>query len=157
MPYPFACFVEYSLWLQPGNPPGMATLTSPAYSTTHTKICLRLTYRLALYVAVEIFTKSYRIGDGAAVIKKIITLTQNISPFTDKDMLMDVSSSFQVLCLFPLFDSFVIRWSVRVAEWLRRSVSNRLGFTRVGSNPVIGTTNNKPTADSAVYLSEVSM
>ena len=29
-----------------------------------------------------------------------------------------------------------------VAAWLRRSVSNLVGFARVGSNPVVGTTNN---------------
>ena len=42
-----------------------------------------------------------------------------------------------------------------MAEWLRRSVSRLLGSTRVGSNPVVGTTNHKPTADSAVHPFEV--
>ena len=41
------------------------------------------------------------------------------------------------------------------SEWLRRSVSNHARFSRVGSNPVIGTTNDKPTANSAVHPSEV--
>ena len=42
-----------------------------------------------------------------------------------------------------------------VAECLRRSVSNLVRSTRVGSNPVVGTTNHKPTVNSAVYPSEV--
>ena len=42
-----------------------------------------------------------------------------------------------------------------VAEWLRRSVSNHARFARVGSNPVVGTTNHNPTANSAVHPSEV--
>ena len=31
-----------------------------------------------------------------------------------------------------------------VAEWLRCIVSNHVSSTRVGSNPVVGTTNHKP-------------
>ena len=42
-----------------------------------------------------------------------------------------------------------------VAEWLRCSVSNHARCTRVGSNPFVGTTNHKPTANSAVHPSEV--
>ena len=42
-----------------------------------------------------------------------------------------------------------------VAEWLRRSVSNHARSTRVGSNPVVGTTNHKPTVNSAVHPFEV--
>ena len=42
-----------------------------------------------------------------------------------------------------------------MAEWLRRSVSDLEGFTRVGSNPVVGITNQKPTANSAVHPFEV--
>ena len=42
-----------------------------------------------------------------------------------------------------------------VAEWLRRSISNIVGFTRVGSNPVVETTSNTPTDDSAFHPSEV--
>ena len=42
-----------------------------------------------------------------------------------------------------------------VTEWLRRSVSNHTKSTRVGSNPVVGTTNYKPTVNSAVHPSEV--
>ena len=41
-----------------------------------------------------------------------------------------------------------------VAEWLRRSVSNHAKSTRVGPNPVVGTTNHKPTVNSAVHPSE---
>ena len=39
--------------------------------------------------------------------------------------------------------------------WLRRSVSNLVRSTCVGSNPVVGTTNHKPTANSAAHPSEV--
>ena len=42
-----------------------------------------------------------------------------------------------------------------VAEWLRRSVSNHARSTRVGSNPVVGTTTHKPKVNSAVHPSEV--
>ena len=42
-----------------------------------------------------------------------------------------------------------------VAEWLRRSVSNHVRSTRMGSNPVVGTTNHKPTVNSVVHPSEV--
>ena len=42
-----------------------------------------------------------------------------------------------------------------VAVWLRRSVSNHARFSCVSSNPVIGTTNHKPTVNSAVHPSEV--
>ena len=40
-----------------------------------------------------------------------------------------------------------------MAEWLGRRVSNHATSTRVGSNPVVGTTNDKPTVNSAVYPS----
>ena len=40
-----------------------------------------------------------------------------------------------------------------VAEWLRRSVSNLVGPTRVGANSVADTTSHKPTANSAVHPS----
>ena len=43
-----------------------------------------------------------------------------------------------------------------VAEWLRRSVSNQVRSTRVGSNPVVGATNHKPTVNSAIQPPEVS-
>ena len=56
-------------------------------------------------------------------------------------------------CILKLFQSFVS--DVDVAKWLRRSVSNHARSTRVGSNPVIGTTNHKPTVNSAVHPSEV--
>ena len=42
-----------------------------------------------------------------------------------------------------------------VAEWLRCSVSKHARSTRVGSNPFFGTTNHKPTVNSAVHPSEV--
>ena len=42
-----------------------------------------------------------------------------------------------------------------VAEWLRRSVLNHARSTRVGSNPIVGATNYKPTVNSAVHPSEV--
>ena len=42
-----------------------------------------------------------------------------------------------------------------VAEWIRRSVSNLVGYTRVGSNPVADSANHKPAANSAVHPSEV--
>ena len=42
-----------------------------------------------------------------------------------------------------------------VAEWLRHSVSNIVRSTRVGSNPVVGTTNHKPTVNSVVHPSAV--
>ena len=42
-----------------------------------------------------------------------------------------------------------------VAEWLRRSVSKHARYTRVGSSPVIGTTNHKLTVNSAVHPPEV--
>ena len=41
-----------------------------------------------------------------------------------------------------------------VVEWLRRSVSNLVGSACVGSNPIVGATNHKPTAYSAVHPSE---
>ena len=43
---------------------------------------------------------------------------------------------------------FTLQANGGVAEWLRRSVSNHAGSTRVGSNPVVGTTSHKPTANS---------
>ena len=43
-----------------------------------------------------------------------------------------------------------------VAEWLRDSAPNLVRSIRVGSNPVVGTTNHKPTANSTVHPSEVS-
>ena len=39
--------------------------------------------------------------------------------------------------------------------YLRRSVANLVGSTRMGSNPIVGTTNHKPTANSAVHPLEV--
>ena len=42
-----------------------------------------------------------------------------------------------------------------MAEWLRRSVSNHARSTCVGSNPVVGATNHKPTVNSGVHPSEV--
>ena len=42
-----------------------------------------------------------------------------------------------------------------MAEWLRRSVSNLVKSTPLGSSPVVGTTNRKPTVNSAVHPSEV--
>ena len=42
-----------------------------------------------------------------------------------------------------------------MAELLRRSVSNPVGPTRVGSNPVASTTNHNQVANSAVHPSEV--
>ena len=45
-----------------------------------------------------------------------------------------------------------------MAEWLRCSVSNLSMYarsTRVGSNPVIGTTERKPTVNSTVHPFEV--
>ena len=42
-----------------------------------------------------------------------------------------------------------------VADWLRCRVSNHARSTRVGSNPVVGTTNHNPTVNSAVHPSEV--
>ena len=44
---------------------------------------------------------------------------------------------------------------VGVVEWLRRSVSHHASSTRVGSNPVVGTTNPKPTVNSALHPFEV--
>ena len=49
----------------------------------------------------------------------------------------------------------VYNHKLHVAEWLRRGVSNHVRSTRVGSNPVVGTTNHKPTVNSAVHPSEV--
>ena len=34
-----------------------------------------------------------------------------------------------------------------VAEWLRHRVSNHTSSTRLGSNPVVGTTTHKPTVN----------
>ena len=42
-----------------------------------------------------------------------------------------------------------------VAEWLRHSVSNHARSTRVGSNPVVGSTSHKPTVNSTAHPSEV--
>ena len=42
-----------------------------------------------------------------------------------------------------------------VAKWLRRSVSNLVGSTRMGSNPVADTTSHKPTANAAVHPSDL--
>ena len=41
-----------------------------------------------------------------------------------------------------------------VIEWLRHSISNLVRSTCVGSNPVIGITNHRPTANTAGRLSE---
>ena len=42
-----------------------------------------------------------------------------------------------------------------VAEWLRRRVSGHTRSTHVGSNPVVGTVDHKPTVNSTVQPSEV--
>ena len=42
-----------------------------------------------------------------------------------------------------------------VNKWLRCDVSNLARSTSMGSNPVVGITNHKPTANSAVHPSEV--
>ena len=42
-----------------------------------------------------------------------------------------------------------------MAEWLRPSLSNHVRSPCVGSNPVVGTTNHKPTVNSAVHPSDV--
>ena len=46
----------------------------------------------------------------------------------------------------PLFRN--VRESRRLAELLKRSVSNHARSTRVGSNPVVGTTSQQPTQPS---------
>ena len=48
-------------------------------------------------------------------------------------------------------------WSIYggVAEWLWRSISNHARSTRVGSNPVVSSSNHKPTVNPAVHPSEV--
>ena len=57
---------------------------------------------------------------------------------------------------FGVFLSFFLFTYIDgVAEWFRRSVSNLLRSTRVGSNLVVGTTNRKPTSNSAVHPFEV--
>ena len=43
-----------------------------------------------------------------------------------------------------------------VAEWLRRSASNLVGSTHVGTNPMVGTTKHKPTANSTVHQRSVN-
>ena len=42
-----------------------------------------------------------------------------------------------------------------VAEWIRRNVSNLVGYTRMGSNPIADSAGQKPAAKSAVHPSEV--
>ena len=42
-----------------------------------------------------------------------------------------------------------------VAEWLRHGASNHARSTRAGSNPFVGTTNQKLKVNSAVHPSEV--
>ena len=42
-----------------------------------------------------------------------------------------------------------------VAEWIRHSVLNLVGYTRLGSNPVADSASHKPAANSAVYPSNV--
>ena len=42
-----------------------------------------------------------------------------------------------------------------LAEWLRHSVSDHARSTRVGLNPIVGTTNHKPAVNSAVHPSKV--
>ena len=42
-----------------------------------------------------------------------------------------------------------------VAKWLGRSVSNHASPTHVCLNSIVGTTNHKPTVNSAVHPSEV--
>ena len=89
-----------------------------------------------------------------------------------------LSRVINTVCIFlsmtPIFVAFVCKsisynfWYVKciyvlccmrendhVAKWLRRSVSKFAGCTRVGSNPVAGTTNHKPAATSAVHPSKV--
>ena len=52
----------------------------------------------------------------------------------------------------------VVEWpSGGMAEWLRRSVSNLVKSTRMGSNPIVGTTNHKPISSSAVHPSDVGI
>ena len=42
-----------------------------------------------------------------------------------------------------------------MAEWLRSKVSSLVGFNGAGSNPFVGTTDHKPTANSDVHHVEV--
>ena len=49
------------------------------------------------------------------------------------------------------FIFFAIWLNGGVAEWLKRSVSNHVSSARVGSKPVVGTTDYKPTVNSAVH------
>ena len=91
------------LWLVQGKPSGSASLTSPGFSFSKGKVCFRLTYQLIWLAALSIYTKSYNKNDGVSVIKEVITLTQNKDSFKEKDVLMDVPSSFQVRYLLTLF------------------------------------------------------
>ena len=84
-----------------GKSSGSAYLTSPAYSFAKNKICFRLTYTIILYAVLKLSIKSYRKADEVALIKEVKVLTQNTGQFTDVDILVDVSSNFQVCC-FPL-------------------------------------------------------
>ena len=62
--------------------------------------------------------------------------------------------SFKIVLILPL--SPALRLTLGgVAEWIRCSVSNLVGYTRVGSNPVADSANHKPAANSAVHPSEV--
>jgi len=86
-----------TMMLEQGKSSGSASLTSPAYSFAKTKICFRLTYTIILYAVLKLSIKSYRKADEVALIKEVKVLTQNTGQFTDVDILVDVSSNFQVI------------------------------------------------------------
>ena len=85
--------------LEQGKSSGSASLTSPAYSFTKNQVCFRLTYTIILYAVLKLFIKSYRQADKVALIKEVKVLSQNTGHFTDLDVLIDVTSNFQV-CFF---------------------------------------------------------
>ena len=91
-------FSDYILKLKPEKPSGSASLTSPAYSFTKSQVCLRITYALIFQAALKIYVKSYRKGDKMATIKEVL-FTQYRGNFEGKDVLIDVSSNFQVFLL----------------------------------------------------------
>ena len=65
------------------------------------------------------------------------------------------NKQIDAIYIFQKNKSIPFKYRGGVAEWLRHSVSNLVGSTRVDSIPVADTTNHKPSANSAVHPSEV--
>eukprot|EP00795_Rhopilema_esculentum_P013645 gene13645-4543_t len=87
----------YSLMLKQGYGQGSATITSPAYGFPGNQICFRLNYKLFLYAALRISTKSYNAQDKVSVLREVMLISQNEHAATNKDIKIDISSNFQII------------------------------------------------------------